>query len=111
MTADELQTFLDDNKAEIQQAVKAKMIDRLLATHQWEITTQVSTIVNEFVTAEVAPEVRKFLADNKGPIIEAACAGAANIGDALAKALIANTAKNLDADSYKFRAVMKALFD
>ena len=111
MTEAELKEFLDANKADIQQAVKAKMIDRLLSTHQWEISGQITAIVNEFVTNEIAPEVKKFLADQKGPILEAACAGAAEIGNALSKALITHTAKNLDGESYKFRNVMKALFD
>jgi len=111
MTEAELKEFLDANKADIQQAVKAKMIDRLLSTHQWEISGQITKIVQDFVSEEIAPEVKKFLADQKGPIIAAACAGAAEIGDTLAKAMIAHTAKNLDAESYKFRGVMKALFE
>jgi Na+-transporting NADH:ubiquinone oxidoreductase subunit NqrD len=111
MTEAELKEFLDANKADIQQAVKAKMIDRLLATHQWEISSQITAIVNEFITNEIAPEVKKFLAEQKGPIIEAACAGASEIGNALARAMIAHTAKNLDSESYKFRGVMKALFE
>lgn len=111
MTEAELKEFLDANKADIQQAVRQKMIDRLLSTHQWEITGQITAIVNEFITNEIAPEVKKFLADNKGPILEAACAGASEIGDNLAKALVAGVAKNLDPESYKFRGVMKALFE
>jgi hypothetical protein len=111
MTEAELKEFLDANKADIQQAVKAKMIDGLLTQHRWTISEEISKIVSEFVAVEIVPEVKKFLTEQKGPIIEAACVGAAEVGNQLSQALIAGVAKNLDPNGYKLRGVMKALFD
>lgn len=110
MTDDDLKTFLEENKESIQSAIKEKMIARLLETHRWEISDKVSKVVEEFVAAEIVPEVKKYLADQKGPILKAALTGAAEIGDTLAKAIVARTAKRLTPDGYEFRQVLDALF-
>lgn len=110
MTEDEIRQFLDDNAENIKTAVREKMISGLLAEHRWQIGDQITKVVNEFVAEEIVPEVKKYLADQKGALVEAAIAGAAEMGEALAKAIVERTAKNLVADSYQFGEVMKALF-
>jgi hypothetical protein len=110
MTEEDLKEFLESNKKEIQKAVRERMIESLLAQHRWEIGAHISKVVEEFVAAEIVPEIKKYLADNKGPILTAACAGAAEVGDALAKGIVERTAKKLKSDSYEFRQVMEALF-
>lgn len=110
MTEEDLKQFLDENAEAIKAAVKAKTIERLLSAYQWEITGEIRTAVQEFVSAEIVPEVKKYLAENKGPILKAALAGAAEIGDSLAKAVAERAAKNITPDSYQFRNIMEALF-
>lgn len=110
MTEDDLKDFLETNKAEIQSAVKSRMIENLLAANRWEISGAIAKVVEDFVAAEIVPEVKAYLADQKGPILEAAIAGAAEIGDTLAKAIVTRTAKRLQPDNYEFRQVMEALF-
>ncbi|GAA4108624.1 hypothetical protein ACFFTN_01220 [Aminobacter aganoensis] len=110
MTEDDLKDFLETNKAEIQAAVKVRMIENLLSQNQWAISGQIAKVVEEFVTAEIIPDVRAYLADNKGPLLQAAIAGAAEIGDTLSKAIVARTAKRLQPDNYEFRKVLEALF-
>jgi hypothetical protein len=111
MTEDDLKEFLEENKESIKSAVRAKMIESLLANHHWEISAEISKVVEAFVADEIVPEVKKYLADNKGPIVQAALVGAAAISDTLAKAIVERTAARLAPDSYQFRAVLKALFD
>jgi len=110
MTEDDLKQFLDENKADIQARVKERMIEGLLVQNRWEISAQISKVVEEFVTTEIVPEIKKYLADQKGPILNAAIAGAAEIGDTLAKAIVTRTAKRLSPEGYEFRQVMDALF-
>lgn len=110
MNAADLQAFLDENKEDIKAAIKAKMIESLLTNHRWEISTEISKTVETFVSTEIVPEVKKYLTDQKGPILKAAIAGAADIGDTLAKAIVTRTAKRLSPDGYEFRQVMEALF-
>lgn len=110
MTPEDLKEFLSENDAEIKAVVKQKVIEGLLANHRWEITGQIGEIVKDFVNAEIVPEVKKHLQDQKGPILEAALVGAAEIGANLAKAIAERSAKNLTSDSYQFRQVMEALF-
>ena len=111
MTEDDLKQFLDDNKADIQRAVKQKLIDGMLAQHQWQISGEIAKVVQEFVAAEIVPEVRNYMAEQKGPILEAAIKGAAEIGDQLSKAIVERTAKKLDPSNYEFRSILKALFE
>lgn len=110
MTEEDLKEFLDDNRESIQRAVKEKMIDRLLADHNWQITGEIREVVKEFVSNEIVPEIKKYLADQKGPILKAALVGASEIGEALSKAVAERAAKNIATDSYQFRQVMEALF-
>lgn len=111
MTTDELKAFLEENKADIQNAVKAKLIAGLVENHRWEISGAITKVVEDFVAAEIVPAVKAHLADQKGPIIEAAIASAAQLGEALSKAIATHTLKRLTPDSYQFRAVLKALFE
>lgn len=110
MTEDDLKEFLETNKADIQARVKERMIEGLLAQNRWEISSQVAKVVEEFISKEIVPEVKTYLADQKGPILAAAIAGAAEIGDTLAKSIVARTAKRLAPDSYDFQKVLEALF-
>jgi len=110
MTEDDLKQFLDENAKDIKAAVKVKMIERLMESHRWQISDEIAAVVKEFVSKEIVPEVKKYLADQKGPILQAAIAGAAEVGDSLAKAVTERAAKNINADSYQFRQVMEALF-
>lgn len=111
MTEDDLKQFLDSNRAEIQAAVKQKMISALLETHRWKITDQIGKVVTEFVAAEIVPMVRAHLASEKGAIIQSAITAASEIGDTLAKALVVQVTKNLVGNDYQSRQVFKALFD
>ena len=111
MNESDLKEFLEENAETIKNTVRAKMIESLLANHRWEISAEISKVVEAFVADEIVPEVKKYLADNKGPILQAAIAGAAGISDTLAKAIVQRTAERLNPEGYQFRSVMKALFD
>lgn len=110
MTADELKTFLEENKVDIQNAVKAKVISGLIENHRWEISGAITKVVEEFIAAEIVPEIKKYLTDQKGPILEAAITATAGIGEALSKAIVERTTKRLNPDGYEFRQVLEALF-
>lgn len=110
MTPEDLQSFLDANKTEIQTAVKSRVIEQIIAQHQWDISSEIRKVVTEFVSTEIVPEIKKHLQDQKGPIIQAALVGASEIGANIAKALAERSAKNLTSDSYQFRSVMEAIF-
>lgn len=111
MTTDELQAFLEENKADIQNAVKAKLIAGLLENHRWEISGAITKVVEDFVTAEIVPAVKAHLADQKGPILQAAIKASAELGDALSKAIATHTIKRLEPNGYQLRGVLKALFE
>lgn len=111
MTPDDLKSFLEANKADIEKAVKEKVISGLLQSYHWDITSEINQVVKDFVSTEIVPALKEHLQSQKGPLMEAALLGASTMGDTLAKAVAENAAKNLTSDSYKFRAVMKALFE
>ena len=110
MTEDDLKQFLEENADSIKEAVKAKTIERLMESHRWQITEGIGKVVQEFVSKEIVPEIKNYLASQKGPILKAALVGAAEIGENISKAITARAAKNITPDSYQFRSVMEALF-
>lgn len=108
MTKEELDEFLETNRAEITAAVKTKLIEGLLSQHRWEMSAIVAETVNEFVKTEVVPEIKAYLEGEKGVIIEAAKEASRQIGEILTQHMVVKASKNLE--SYTFREVMKGLF-
>lgn len=111
MTEEDLKTFLEANKAEVQAQVKQRLIDGLLQNHQWTMRDQISEVVSEFMKTEIMPEVRTYLASEKSAILEGAIKAASGIGDMLAQKLVAQAAKNINEKStYEFRKIAEAIF-
>lgn len=108
MTEQEMQEFLDANKADIQAEVKRRMIEGLVANHRWEINGEMSKVVSEFVAKEIIPEVHTYLAGEKGAILEACKAAAVEIGNTLSKTMVEKAAKNIE--GYQFREAIKSMF-
>jgi hypothetical protein len=109
MTELQLKEFLEENKADIQAAVKKKAIEELLTTYRWDIGEQISKAVNEFVATEIIPAVKSELTSQQGAIAEAAIKAIAGIADELAKGFVETAAKNIGSD-YKRREIAKAIF-
>lgn len=108
MTKEELDDFLEANRAEISAAVKAKLIEGLLTQHRWEMSEIVAKTVNEFVAAEVVPEIKAYLESEKGAIIVAAKEAARQIGELITKQMVTTASKNIA--GYQFRKTMEAVF-
>ena len=108
MTKDELDSFLEANRTEITNAVKAKLIEGLLTQHRWEMSEIVAKTVNEFVTTEVVPEIKAYLEGEKGAIIEAAKEAARQIGELITTKMVTTAAKNVE--GYGFRKLMEGVF-
>jgi len=64
MTEEEIKKFLDDNKSDIQEAVRQKMVASLIAEHRWEISDHITKVVNEFIATEIAPQVSAHQFEN-----------------------------------------------
>jgi hypothetical protein len=109
MNEKEIRDFLSENSESIKATVREKMIAGLLAEHRWDISDQITKIVNEFIATEIAPEVKSHLQSEKGAILEAAIKTTANLSDLIAEAMTKKAAENLK--GYRFSAVMKAIFE
>lgn len=99
---------LQENKAQIKEAVTKQLIDRITAQYRYDIPDAVQKEVDVFVSEEILPEIRKQLSLNKDAIVEGATAVAINIGSEVAKAIQAQIAKNM-ASSYKLNEVIRAI--
>lgn len=110
MTEEDLKQFLEDNKADIQAQVRQRLIDGLLTTHSWTMRDQISEVVSAFMKEEIIPEVKKHLTSEKSAILDAAIASTSEIGEMLAKAMVANAAKNITGNSYGFGDLLKGIF-
>lgn len=110
MTEQQLKDFLEENKADIQAAVKSAAIERLIAQHSWDISSQIRDVVREFVEKEVLPEVEAALAEQKGALVAGVIAGLAPMADELAKGLAADAAKTIG-DDWRRKNIVKAIFN
>lgn len=88
MTEDEMKEFLRDNAEAIKSAVRDKLISNIMQEYRWEIGGEVAKAVNEFVKDEIVPEVKEFLAGEKGVILMAAQEGCRQIGEVMTKNMV-----------------------
>lgn len=108
MTEDEMKDFLAANAESIKTAVRDKMISQIIQEHRWEIGGEVAKAVNEFVIAEILPDVKNYLAGEKSVILEVAINGARQIGNELAKQMVESAAKSLKGSG--MRSVLETIF-
>jgi hypothetical protein len=108
MDAEALKTLLDESQDQIIKDVRAKIVERVSSNYEWEIAKLVNEQVKDFFAAEVAPEIVKGLMGEKGAIVQAATAAAANVAVKLAEKMTETAIKNID--GYTFRNLTKELF-
>ena len=109
MTEQQLKEFLEENKADIAEAVKRATIERMIAQHNWDISSQIREVVSKFVADNVVPEVQAHLESQKGVFVAAIINSLSEVSDELAKSLAADALKNI-ATEYKRREIVKAIF-
>lgn len=109
MTPDDLKSFLESNKEDIQLAVKQATIGKLIEQHRWDISEQVTKVVREFVAEEVIPAVKAELGSQRGAIIESTLTSLASISDNLAKSLSADAAKRIGSE-WDRKKIISAIF-
>lgn len=107
MTEDQLREFLSENRSEIAEAVKVKTIAAMTSGMEYQIPAFVREIVSEFFKDEIAPELKKHLAEQKGPIIEASTKAASEIGDKVAELLVKQAVESMT--GYRANDVVKSL--
>ena len=107
MTEEDLKTFLEENKIDIQIAVKAATIKAITQNLEYSLPSGVREIVAKFIEEEIVPEVKAHLATQKGPIVEAACKAASEIGDKVAVLLVEKATEAMT--GYRSGEVIKAL--
>ena len=107
MTTDELTAFLEKNKDHFLQATRTAVMEKVTESVRWSLPDSVHETVSAFLKNEIAPEVAKYLAEQKGPILEAAKKAATELGNALAEKMTEQAVKSLD--GYRAEEVFKAL--
>ena len=107
MTEDDLKKFLEENADDIKASVKSRTIEAMTRHIEYSLPAGVRDAVSTFVTDEIVPEVKKHLADQKGPIVEAACKAASEIGDKVAEMMVKQAVDSMT--GYRGGEVLKAL--
>lgn len=107
MTQDELTKFLADNKDAFLEATRKAVLEKVQESVRWSLPDSVQNAVSTFLKDEIVPEITKILADQRGPIIEAAKKSAVALGNALAEKMMEQAVKSLD--GYRCEEVFKAL--
>jgi hypothetical protein len=107
MTQEELTEFLSQNKDHFLEATRKAVMEKVTESVRWSLPSDVHETVSTFLKTEIAPEVAKFLAEQKGPILAAAKQAAVDLGNELAKKMTEQAVKSLD--GYRAEEVFKAL--
>jgi hypothetical protein len=107
MTEDDLRAFLEENKIDIQSAVKAATIKAMTQHLEWSLPNGVREVVATFIEEEIVPEVKAHLQAQKGVIVEAACKAASEIGDKVSVLLVEKATEAMT--GYRSGEVIKAL--
>jgi hypothetical protein len=107
MTEQDLTDFLEKNKQSIMEATRAAVIEKVQETVKWRLPDTIHETVSTFLKDEIAPEVAKALAEQKGAIIAAAKKAAVDLGNALAEKFTEQAVKSMD--GYRAEEVFKAL--
>lgn len=100
--------------ASAMEQIKAGVVTEAMRQATWKVSEslnrEIDTIVKDFVTKEVAPELIISLNKNKSAIIEAGIIAADEMAKQLAASMAAKVTENLST-SYKRSAILKALFE
>lgn len=107
MTEDQLSQMLKDYKDEIAASVRNKAIEAMTASLGYQLPQSVTQAVKEFFEAEIVPEIKAHLEDQKGPIVEASIKAASEIGDKVAELLVKQAVESMT--GYRSGEVIKAL--
>ena len=108
MTEQELTEFMTENAPQLKKAVAERMIAQLAENYRWSMPDVLNTLVKEFMDKEIVPDVKKYLADNKGPILEAVIKSCSTIGDEVSKVMLKQAMEQLQ--GYRGGEVIKAIF-
>lgn len=106
----ELTAFLDEHKAEIHGAIKAKIISGMTQRVEWDLPELIRKDVLEFYKDEIAPAVKQHLADNKAALMQVVIKASVDAAEGVAKAM-AQVIQHHMADDYKMRKFFGVLFD
>lgn len=107
MTEEQLLKMLADEKDEIAAAVRKKAVEAMTASLSWQLPQSVTKAVTEFFEAEIVPEIKAHLADQKGPIVDASIKAASEIGDLVAAQMVKQAVESMT--GYRSSEVIKAL--
>ena len=109
LTKEQIESIASGCSTEIQGALKERVTKLVVDAAGWELEQAVRKQVSEYIQAEVAPEVAKFLTENKDGLVKAACAGAAQVGELLQNAIIEDFSKKLKSD-WDRKRMIEAIF-
>ena len=95
MDAESLTKLVQDNLPDLNAAALEAIKGRIKQEIGWQIPQPVQAELSRFMAEEVAPEVAKMLAAEKGAILEGVRQATAGIGKALADQMLVNATKVL----------------
>lgn len=109
MNAEDLTAFLEENKAEIHGAIKAKIIESMTQRVQWDLPDLIRKDVLQFYADEIQPAVKQHLVDNKEAIMQVVIKASVDAAEAVAKTMATHIQKTMESD-YSAKKVWAALF-
>lgn len=104
----DLKDIITEAKADIIEKARADLAQSVTWAVNKELNAQLSEMIKDFITTEIAPILRDKLVGQKSVIIEAIDRDLPKVGEAVIKAIVAEMTENL-AQSYRRDKIIEAL--
>ena len=106
----EIAEILSANKEQIKSAALESLKTAIMDNIGWSTKNAIQKAVDEYITAEILPEISELLKGHKQQILDGIVAGASSLAIKIAEVIAAKAMKNLS-DSYHSGEIVKKIFD
>ena len=108
ITTEEITQMLENHRTELLEHMVQETKREITHKLNWELSSQISKIVTDFVKEELAADIRSQLVESKPAVLKAAVEFAEELSKDLAAAMLERARGNLK-ESYKRSAILKEL--
>jgi hypothetical protein len=110
ITPEEIMAVLENHREELVAHMVEETKTEITRKINWTLAEEVNKIVKDFITTEIAPEIKAQLVENKPAILKAIAVMTEQFSMDLTEALLAQARENLN-QSWKRNEIMKAMFN
>jgi putative aminopeptidase FrvX len=110
-TEDLIREILEESKASISAQLKESIKQQVINQLSWSLREEIGKIASAFVTTELSEEIKAAVLETKPQLIAALKEAFIKIGANVAIAMYETASKNLAADNYRTKELLKKILE